>query len=158
MQLLYGNSCMMNDFYKKELQCCVYSNEYYNSVSNRSIKKSTLHKLLLNEMAKHRTITGLAKGFFLHKRCNSIAKVTKNSVANKTMLFFLSFWVNSYIVAKDFVFAAYTIYGDSEYTNKNFRYEKFPFRIAANPKIPIMNEYYKEVIAAINEKIEQYEV
>ena len=100
MQLLYGNSCMMNDFYKKELQCCVYSNEYYNSVSNRSIKKSTLHKLLLNEMAKHRTITGLAKGFFLHKRCNSIAKVTKNSVANKTMLFFLSFWVNSYIVAK----------------------------------------------------------
>ena len=57
-----------------------------------------------------------------------------------------------------YVFAAYTIYGDSEYINKNFRYEKFPFRIAANPKIPIMDEYYKEVIAAINEKIEQYEV
>ena len=60
--------------------------------------------------------------------------------------------------SKDYVFAAYTIYGDSEYINKNFRYEKFPFRIAANPKIPIMDEYYKEVIAAINEKIEQYEV
>ena len=49
-------------------------NEHYNSIS-LNFKKSTLHKLLRNEMAKHRTIIGLAKGFFLHKRCNSTAKV-----------------------------------------------------------------------------------
>ena len=65
---------------------------------------------------------------------------------------------SDYKIEVHYVFSAYTIYGDSENINKELRYEKFPFRIAACPKDSMMDEYYKEVIAAINEKIEQYEV